>query len=130
MEEKKEKAAFRRALAEEMMRAAPEMLRKHRQEAANRADIERRVQGCQNAIEERRKDYAAQMKQKDEAARAPAAATKRSLRRSRRWQAGARHEKRRHPLGGCFEGGGIFEGSDLHGTGTWRCGLRASSVGV
>lgn len=70
MEEKKEKVAFRRALAEEMMRAAPEMLRKHRQEAANRADIERRVQGCQNAIEERRKDYAAQMKQKDEAARA------------------------------------------------------------
>ena len=70
MEEKKEQAAFRRALAEEMMKAAPEMLRKHRQEAANRADIERRVQGCRDAIEERRKDYAAQMKQKDEAARA------------------------------------------------------------
>lgn len=70
MDEKKEQAAFRRALAEEMMRAAPEMIRKHRQEAANRADIERRVQGCRDAIEERRKDYAAQMKRKGEAARA------------------------------------------------------------
>jgi len=66
----KDEQAFRQAVWNEMQKAVPAMVRKHREEAAKRADIQRRVEGCQAAIEHRRQEYAAQMQQASEASKA------------------------------------------------------------
>ena len=65
-----DRQAFRQTLWHEMQNAVPRMVQKHQEESAKRADIQRHVEHCQAAIEQRRQEYAAQMEQASEASRA------------------------------------------------------------
>lgn len=67
MTTKKDEQTFRHAIWVEMQKAIPVMVRKHQEEAAKRADIQRRVEGCQAAIEHRRQEYAEQIRQAGDA---------------------------------------------------------------
>ena len=55
-----DRQAFRQTLWHEMQNAVPRMVQKHQEESAKRADIQRHVEDCQAAIEQRRQEYAAQ----------------------------------------------------------------------
>lgn len=57
------------AMMAELQKAAPEISRKRQEEASRRAAIERRVQDCQNAIQERRQEMTAQRQEAEKSAK-------------------------------------------------------------
>lgn len=57
------------AMMKELQKAAPEISRKHQEEAQRRADIDRRVQDCREAIKERSQEMTAQRQEAEKAAK-------------------------------------------------------------